>query len=105
MAQAYDVSSAFTEKFLTLRLARDDVAHDENLTELRRLIGRRIVEHFASNPLGLNQYIASGQQPVLTEYEEEMQLLGKSVTVEVYLKGREIELPVATIIQGYTGKA
>lgn len=77
MAQVYDVSSAFTEKFLTLRLARDDVAHDENLTELRRLIGRRIVEHFASNPLGLNQYIASGQQPVLTEYEEEMQLLGK----------------------------
>lgn len=93
------------KKFLTLRLARDDVAHDENLTELRRLIGRRIVEHFASNPLGLNQYIASGQQPVLTEYEEEMQLLGKAVTVEVYLKGREIELPVATIIQGYTGKS
>ena len=27
------------KKFLTLRLARDDVAHDENLTELRRLIG------------------------------------------------------------------
>ena len=81
------------------------MAHDENLTELRRLIGRRIVEHFASNPLGLNQYIASGQQPVLTEYEEEMQLLGKAVTVEVYLKGREIELPVATIIQGYTGKS
>ena len=38
------------KKFLTLRLARDDVAHDEHLTELRRLIGRRIVEHFASNP-------------------------------------------------------
>ena len=54
------------KKFLTLRLARDDVAHDENLTELRRLIGRRIVEHFASNPLGLTQYIASGQQPGLT---------------------------------------
>ena len=34
-----------------------------------------------------------------------MQLLGKAVTVEVYLKGREIELPVATIIQGYTGKS
>ena len=58
------------KKFLTLRLARDDVAHDENLTELRRLIGRRIVEHFASNPLGLNQYIASGQQPVLTYYRQ-----------------------------------
>lgn len=92
------------KKFLTLRLTRDAVAHDDRLTDLRRLIGRWIVSHFAGNPLGLNQYIASGKQRVLTEYEEEMDLLAKAVTVEVYLKGREIELPAATIIQGYTGK-
>ena len=30
----------------------------------------------------------------MSEYEEEMQLLGKAVTVEVYLKGREIELQI-----------
>ena len=93
------------KKFLTLRLARDEVAHDDNLIKLRQMIGRRIIEHFENNPLGLNQYIASGHENVLTEYEGEMQLLAKAVTVEAFLKGRQIELPVATIIQGYEGKA
>lgn len=92
------------KKFLTLRLTRDDVAHDEKLEELRRLIGFRIVQQFMSNPLGLSQYLVDGKNPVLTEYEDEMMLLAKAVTVEVYLKGREIELPVATIMEGFRGK-
>lgn len=92
------------KRFLTLRLSRDGVANDEKLKELREIVGQRIVQHFAQNPLGLNQYLSSGQKPVLTEYEEEMQLLGKAVTVEVFLKGREIELPIETIIHGFEGK-
>ena len=93
------------KKFLTLRLTKDAVAEDERLEELRRLIGYRIVRHFAGNPLGLSQYLVDGKDPVLTQYEEEMALLAKAVTVEVFLKGREIELPVATIIEGFQGKA
>jgi hypothetical protein len=92
------------KNFLTLRLSRDGVAEDGKLKELRALIGQRIVQYFSKNPLGLNQYLSSGRQPVLTEYEEEMQLLGEAVSVEVFLKGREIELPIETIIRGFAGK-
>ena len=92
------------KRFLTLRLARDGVADDDRLMELRRLIGHKIAEHFVGNELGLNQYLADGRNPVLTEYEEEMKLLSKAVTIEVFLKGRQIELPVDTVIHGYAGK-
>ena len=90
--------------FLSLRVTRDGVAYDDRLKELRTMIGQRIVKHFANNPMGLNQYLNDGRLPVLTEYEEEMELLGKAVGVDVYLKGREIELPIETIVQGFSGK-
>lgn len=89
--------------FLTPRMARDGVAHDEKLKELRRIIGQYVLKAFAQNPMGLNQYLNDGSQPVLTEYEEEMTLLGKAVGVDVYLKGRSIELPIETIVQGFAG--
>lgn len=92
------------KRFLNLRTTRDGVACDEKISELRERIGQRIVQHFAKNPLGLNQYLSSGKSPVLTEYEDEMQLLSKAVMVEVFLKGREIELPIETIIHGFEGK-
>lgn len=89
---------------LTLRLTRDGVAYDENLNKLRRIIGERIVQYFMPNPMGLNQYLNDGKHSVLTEYEDEMALLGKAVGVDVYLKGREIELPIETIVKGFSGK-
>lgn len=92
------------KRYLNLRTSRDGVAMDEQLKQLREKIGQCIVRHFAGNPLGLNQYLSDGRESVLTEYEDEMQLLAKAVTVEVYLKGREIELPIETIIHGFEGK-
>jgi hypothetical protein len=92
------------KNFLTLLLSRDGVAKDDKLRQLREMIGQKIVSHFSQNPLGLNQYLSSGRKSVLTEYEEEMQLLGKAVTVDVFLKGREIELPIDTVIHGFEGK-
>jgi hypothetical protein len=92
------------KRFLNLRLSRDGVADDEKKKELRKIIGQRIVQYFSQNPLGLNQYLSSGQHPVITEYGEEMQLLGKAVNVEVFLKGREVEMPIETVIRGFQGK-
>lgn len=92
------------KKFLTLRLSRDGVAHDGKLMSLREQIGQIIVKHFEANPLALNQYLSSGSKPVLTEYENEMELLGKAVSVDIFLKGQEIELPIDTIIHGFEGK-
>lgn len=92
------------KRFLTLRASRDGVARDQQLHELRGIVGQTIVEHFTKNPIGLNQYLSSGKKPVLTEYENEMRLLCKAVTVDVFLKGREIELPIETIVQGFRGK-
>ncbi len=92
------------KKFLTLRLSRDGVAHDGKLLMLREKIGQIIVKHFESNPLALNQYISSGTASVITEYENEMKLLEKAVSVDVFLKGCEIELPIDTIVHGFEGK-
>ena len=41
----------------------------------------------------------------MTEYESEMELLAKAVTVDVFLKGQTVELPVDTIVHGFEGKA
>lgn len=90
--------------FLTPRVTRDGVAHDEKLKELRRMIGQKILKTFEANPMSLNQYLNDGSKPVLTEYEDEMALLGKAVGVDVYLKGRELELPIETIVHGFSGK-
>lgn len=92
------------KQFLTLRAARDGVADDEYLKDLRGLIGQKIVTHFSKNPIGLNQYLSSGRRQVLTEYTEEMELLGKAVMVDVFLKGREVSLPIETIVHGFRGK-
>lgn len=92
------------KRFLTLRASRDGVANDGYLKDLRGLIGQKIVAHFKNNPIGLNQYLNRGSQPLLSEYKEEIELLGKAVIVDVFLKGREISLPIATIIHGFRGK-
>lgn len=92
------------KRFLTLRATKDGVANDEYLKDLRGLIGQKIVSHFAKNPIGLNQYLSRGNQPVIPEFKEEIDLLGKAVTVDVVLKNREISLPIETIIQGFRGK-
>ena len=78
--------------FLTPRMTRDGVANDENVKELRRLIGEKVLKAFESNPMNLNQYLNDGRKSILTEY------------VDVYLKGKQIALPIETIVQGFSGK-
>jgi hypothetical protein len=93
------------KKFLNLRLSRDRVVEDSKKMALREIIGQMITQYFWQNPQSLNQYLESGREPVITEYESEMKLLSNAVSVEVYCKGKELELPVATIIQEFEGKA
>ncbi|MCM1282942.1 MAG: ATP-binding protein [Muribaculaceae bacterium] len=90
-------------RFFTLRASRDNL-DCESFRELRELIGQKIVDHFARNPIGLNQYLGSGKGPVISEYEEEAKLLAKAVMVDVFLKGREISLSIETILHGFRGK-
>jgi hypothetical protein len=91
-------------KFLNLRISRDGVVDDERKKEFRAIVGQHITQYFWQNPTALNKYLSSGRQPVLTEYESEMKLLGNAASVEVLFKGKEIELPIMTIIQGFEGK-
>lgn len=91
-------------QFLSLRMTRDGVAKDEYLKDLRCLFGQKIVEYFSPNPIGMNQYLSRGEQPVIPEYEQEIALLGNAITLEVFLKGREVTLPIETIINGFHGK-
>jgi hypothetical protein len=93
------------KKYLDLRLARDGVVENSRKRALRELIGQMITQYFWQNPQALNEYLGSGNNPVITEYESEMKLLGNAVSVEVYFKGKEVELPITTIIQGFEGKA
>lgn len=93
------------KRFLTPAPSGDGVVRDEDYRSLREMIGQRIVDYFEDNPLGAGPYFMEGSQPVISEYDPEMQFLLKAVTVEVYLKGRQIELPIMTILRGFQGKA
>ncbi len=90
--------------FLHPRPSGDGVVRDENYRTLREMIGQRIVDYFEENPLGAGPYFMDGGQPVISEYDKEMQFLLRAVTVEVYLKGRQIELSIDTILRGFEGK-
>lgn len=89
---------------LQTRACGEGAVRDENFGRLRELVGSRIVETFAGNPLGVSVYLVDGNQPAITEYETEMQFLQKAVTVQVFLKERLLELPVETILHGFEGK-
>ena len=93
------------KRFLTLPMNRSGMVKDEKYQQLREKIGQKIVKHFTKSPLTLNLYLSDGKKSVLTEYESEMELLAKAVTVDVFLKGQIVELPVDTIVHGFEGKA
>ncbi len=93
------------KRFLTLPMNRSSVVKDEKYQQLREKIGQKIVKYFTKSPLTLNLYLSDGKKSVLTEYESEMELLAKAVTVDVFLKGQIVELPIDTIVHGFEGKA
>ncbi len=93
------------KRFLTIPMNRTGLVRDDKFQQLREKIGQKIVKYFNKSPLNLNLYLSDGQKSVLTEYESEMELLAKAVTVDVFLKGQTVELPIETIVHGFEGKA
>ena len=89
---------------LRTKLSGEGVVQDKNYQSLRELVGQKIVGHFAENPQSISPYLRDGSRPVISGFEKEMQFLSQAVTVEVFLKERKIELPVDTILQGFSGK-
>jgi hypothetical protein len=93
------------KRFLNLKITRSGVAADENLDRLREMIGQLIIAYYQNNPIGLSQYLSDGRKNVLSEYENEMQLVQQALFVSIYLKGRELELSLDTILNGFLGQS
>jgi hypothetical protein len=92
------------KKFLTPKINRSGVVADENLKKLREMIGQLVTGYYQKNPGGLSQYLSDGRENVISEYESELQLVGRALTVSVYLKGQELQLPLETVVNGFLGK-
>lgn len=92
------------ENFLRKKLSGDGVVRDEKYRSLRELAGKKIIDYFAGNLLSAGPFLRDGTQPVISVYDQEMQFLSKAVLVDVFLKGRQVELPIDTILHGFEGK-
>jgi hypothetical protein len=93
------------KRFLNLKMTRDGVAHDDNLKQLRETIGQLIVGYFQKNQLSLGQYLEDGSScVVLSEYENEMNLVQQAAYVHVFLRNQDIELLINTILNGFLGR-
>lgn len=92
------------QRLLNMNLARTTAAKDENLKTLRRKIGQIIIKHF--NPVAptLGQYLSDGRRRMLTYYEAENDLISRAVSIRVFLKGQEVEVPIKTVVNGLMGK-
>lgn len=90
--------------FLNLKMSRDGVAYDENFRKLREAIGQLIVGYFRKNPLSLGQYLDNGNRCVISEYEDEMNIVQKAVYVHVYLNNQDVELLIDSLVRGFVGK-
>ena len=87
-----------------LNISRDGAAFDEKLIELRQYIGQIIIDAFGQSPLTLGQYLSDGRKRLVCEYEAENELVSRAVQVLVYIKEREVEVPVRTVINGFIGR-
>ena len=92
------------KRFLNISISRDGAAFDEKLIELRQYIGQIIIDAFGQSPLTLGQYLSDGRKRLVCEYEAENELVSRAVQVLVYIKEREVEVPVRTVINGFIGR-
>lgn len=92
------------KRFLNISISRDGAAFDEKLIELRQYIGQVIIDTFGQSPLTLGQYLSDGRKRLVCEYEAENELVSRAVQVLVYIKEREVEVPVRTVINGFIGR-
>ena len=104
MDRQFLVSAQYQKEVLNISISRDGAAFDEKLIELRQYIGQIIIDAFGQSPLTLGQYLSDGRKRLVCEYEAENELVSRAVQVLVYIKEREVEVPVRTVINGFIGR-
>lgn len=92
------------KRLLNMNLARTTAAKDENLRVLRQRIGQIVINHFNKTAPTLGQYLPDGRKLMLTRFEQENDLVSRAIAIRVFLRGKEVEVPLKTVIQGLMGK-
>lgn len=90
---------------LNQTMSKNDIIRDKMWWKFREEVGNILIRHFNKSPINLAKYIANGDSLILSEYEEENELLSRAIPVQVYIKEQEIEVPLRTVIHGFHGKA
>ena len=85
-------------------MCKNNAVRDDALMELRKHIGSIIIDHFSKNPYVLGQYLADSAKPIIPPFEKEQELLSKYIQVSIYMKGKEVDVPIKTVLNGFKGK-
>ena len=91
-------------RLLNMNYNRSTASKDEKLEELRQRIGQILIDRFGNNPIGMGQFLSDGRKSMLSEYELETELISRAVTISVFLKGRAVDVPIKTVINGFMGR-
>lgn len=91
------------KRLLNMNLARTTAAKDENLRILRQRIGQIVINHFNKSAPTLGQYLSDGRKLILTRFEQENDLISRAIMLRVFFKGKDVEVPLKTVIQGLIG--
>lgn len=92
------------QNFYTLQVAGDGVVKNKNWKVLREAVGKLIIGHFKGSPVSICQYLADGEENILSEFEEEMGFLRKAAYADVFWKNQELELSMEQILSGLKGR-
>lgn len=92
------------QRILNMNLPRTTAARDEGLVNLREQIGKAIINQFSNNPMVLGQYMAEGIDNIFSNFEAENEFVSRIVQIGVYIKGKEVQIPVRTFLKGFDGQ-
>lgn len=90
---------------LNLTMAKNGIIKDDMWMKFKEELGNIIVRYFDRSPMNLSQYIIDGREQMLSEFEQEADLLSRAVLIQVYIKEQEVEVPLRTVIHGYYGRS
>lgn len=100
----FDFYLNIKQRLLNINMCKNNAVRDDALMELRKHIGNIIIDHFSKNPYVLGQYLADSEKPIIPPFEKEQELLSKYIQVSIYMKGKEVEVPIKTVLNGFKGK-
>lgn len=92
------------KRLLNMNLPRTTATKDEKLIELRQYMGQVLIDYFGEKPYALGMYLANDKKLVIDKYDAENELVSRAISVIIFLKGKEIEVPIRTVINGFMGR-